>query len=155
MKRLLLILPVAFALTACGTLFGPDHDPVTIHSGISNTTFAVNGNEIGQGSAVYNVPRGDTVVITASHPNCADRTVQTGKSFAAISLLDIFFWPTFIVDAVTGKISKTDPTDYTVTPACHAGDDHYEHMSRAQGHPSRMSEDNPDVDRAYQHREYD
>ena len=116
MKHLMIlaILPLA----GCATIFGDKSDQINIHSNDSRAAISVNGNEIGKGSATYAVPAGQTALITAHERGCADRSVPTGSTIRGAAFLDIFFWPTFLIDAATGAIHKTSPADYTVTPNC-------------------------------------
>jgi hypothetical protein len=116
MKHVLLC--ALFLLSGCASMFGDSTDQVTIHSNDPNAKLLVNGNEIGTGTAVYSVQRGKSVILTATEKGCADRSLPTEQSIDGITWLDIFFWPGFIVDAATGDMHKTDPTDYTVTPDC-------------------------------------
>ncbi len=104
--------------TGCGTLFGRSQDVVTIHSRDPEAAILVNGNEIGKGSATWPVKRGKNAIITASKKGCSDRTVVTEDSIAGAAYFNLLCLLCWIVDAATGKIRKTDPTDYTVTPAC-------------------------------------
>jgi len=104
--------------SGCAAIFGDKSDQITIHSGDPAAKISVNGNQIGTGSAVYSVPAGKMANITASKPGCFDTTIQTDQSIRGATWLDILFWPGFIVDAATGDMHKTDPTDYVVTPNC-------------------------------------
>ena len=40
-----------------------------------------------------------------------DHTMVVNTKFQPIALLDIFLWPTFIIDAATGDIMKIDPAN--------------------------------------------
>ena len=42
------------------------------------------------------------------------RVIALQRSFDAIGIINILFWPGFIVDAVTGAITKYDPATYHV-----------------------------------------
>lgn len=105
-------------LSGCGTLFGRSQDVVTIHSRDKDAEISVNGNAVGTGFATYPVKRGKQATITASKNGCSDRSVITETSIAGPAYINLLCLICWIVDAATGKIYKTDPTDYTVTPAC-------------------------------------
>lgn len=115
-------LAVAVGFTGCATIFGPSQDVVNIQSRDKDATLLVNGNEIGKGSATHPVKRGKMATITASKPGCSDRTIVTEQSLAGLSFLNLLNPLAWIVDAATGKMHKTDPTEYTVTPACSGND---------------------------------
>lgn len=40
--------------------------------------------------------------------------MMVNSKFQPIALLDIFLWPTFIIDAATGDIVKIDPANTNV-----------------------------------------
>ena len=42
------------------------------------------------------------------------RTFELDKEFNKTSILNIFFWPGFLIDALTGALFKYDKTTYTV-----------------------------------------
>jgi hypothetical protein len=118
MKRTLAVLLCCSMLTGCASIFGANADPITIHSKYPDATISVNGNEVGSGQATYKVKRGSSVTIMASRKGCQDRTTISEQAFAGIAALNlvcIFCW---IVDAATGKMHRTYPTDYTINPAC-------------------------------------
>ena len=105
-------------LSGCASIFGSSSDQITIQSNEPGAKIQVNGNEVGQGSAVYSLPRGNSAIVTASKKGCEPRSVPTGQSIDGVTWLDIFFFPAFLVDAATGKMHEADPTHYTVSPAC-------------------------------------
>lgn len=120
MKKALILIPLL--LTGCATVFGPSKDTISINSPDSATKILVDGEYAGTGNVRYPVPRGKTVTITALKAGCAPQVVMTDKSMTGLAWLNIFFWPGFIVDAVTGSIQKADPTTYTVDPVCKLAD---------------------------------
>jgi len=105
-------------LSGCASMFGSSSDMVTIRSTDPYAQLQVNGSDIGQGSAQYKIPRGKEVTITAMRAGCQSRSVQTEKSIVGWTWLNIFVPVGFLVDVATGKINKTDPTDYIVNPFC-------------------------------------
>lgn len=104
--------------TGCASIFGDNNDQISIRSNDPQATLQVNGNNVGTGSAIYSVPHGQTTLITATKPGCEPRSVATSQTIRGATWLDIFFWPTFLIDAATGAMHKTDPDNYTVTPEC-------------------------------------
>ena len=43
-----------------------------------------------------------------------DRTIQMQNEVNMVALLDILFWPSFIVDGVTGGLMKYSNTTYNI-----------------------------------------
>lgn len=117
MKKHLIACVALLALSACATLFGDDNDKIAIHSN-QGASILVNGNQVGTGSTVYSLPRDKKAIITAKKQGCSDMSVPTEQSIVGATFWNILFWPGFIVDAITGKMFKTDPTDYTVMANC-------------------------------------
>ena len=105
-------------LGGCATMFSDKNDKIIVNSKDPEAKILLNGNEIGKGSATYTLPRDRTAMITASKKGCSDNSIQTEQSFNKISLINLLFWPGFIVDAATGAINKADPKEYTVNPRC-------------------------------------
>lgn len=120
MTKLFLPLFAVICLSACATLFGNKSDNITVHSQ-NNARILVDGNEIGRGTALFSLPREKTAVITVKKAGCSDMSLTTEQSVNNTTFLNIFFWPGFIVDAVTGKINEADPTSYMLNPNCSRG----------------------------------
>ncbi|MGB9151557.1 MAG: hypothetical protein WCD70_00535 [Alphaproteobacteria bacterium] len=117
-KRIIAAALILTMLSGCVSMFGDSSDKITVHSNDPAATILVNGNEVGQGSVVYPLPRGKTAILTATKNGCADRSVPTDQSIDGLYWLNIFVWPGLVVDMATGAMKKADPTDYTVTPDC-------------------------------------
>ncbi len=116
--RFLAILAAVSSLTACGALFTDYNGPVTIASDMSDATISMNGLALGKGHVTTQIPGWETPIFTASAPGCNSRSLSVQKTFNSIVILDIFLWPTFIVDVATGAIQKVSPTVYSLTPEC-------------------------------------
>lgn len=109
---------ILMTLSGCVSMFGDSNDKITVRSNDPDANILVNGNEVGQGSVVYSLPRGKTAILTATKNGCADRSVPTEQSIDGLYWVNILVWPGLIVDVATGAAHKADPTDYTVTPDC-------------------------------------
>jgi hypothetical protein len=59
------------------------------------------------------IPKGKDYPVEVTHDSTT-RVMALQRSFDAIGLINIFFWPGFIVDAVTGAITEYDPASYHV-----------------------------------------
>lgn len=117
MKKIVALL-LCLSMTGCATIFTKGYDTVSIHSRDPEADILVNGNVVGKGQAVFPVKKGQQALLTASKKGCQDRTIATGESMNKVAILNLLFIIGWIIDAATGKLHKTDPMDYTVTPAC-------------------------------------
>ena len=70
-------------------------------------------HQSGTTPAVLQVPKGKDYSVEVTH-GTDTRVLPLQRTFDAVSILNIFFWPGFIVDAVTGAITKYDPDTYSV-----------------------------------------
>jgi len=110
-------------LSGCATLFGKKYDTLTIHSTYSDAILLVNGNEIGKGSATYNLPRDKTAIITAHKKGCSDMTLATNQEINNTTFINLIFWPGYLIDAASGSIHEASSTDYTINPICRKKED--------------------------------
>ena len=102
--------------TGCATLFSGTTDQVSISSQPDGARILVDGIDQGTTPATINMKRpglGDTQ-ITLRLDGYRDRIFSIQKGFNTISILNILFWPGFVVDALTGAITKIDPTVYDI-----------------------------------------
>ena len=111
---------VVLLLSGCASVFGGNKDDVSIHSDDPAAKILVNGNSIGTGDAIYQLPRGQTAIVTASKSGCEDRSISTQRDIDWHTWLDVVFWPTLVFDLATGNYHEASPTNYTVTPQCPA-----------------------------------
>jgi len=108
-------LGVAFALfltlTACASIAGENSRRVRVSSIPSGATIVVDNQNYGVTPAVISLPNyiygGKSV--TLKKRGYQDQTMMVNTQFQPIALLDIFLWPTFIVDAAAGNLVKIDP----------------------------------------------
>jgi hypothetical protein len=105
-------------LSSCATIFGDNSDKITIHSKYPDAAILVNGNQVGTGSAVYDLPRGKTAVLTATKSGCSDISMSTDQTLAGITFVNLIFWPGYLIDAASGAIHKAGTLDYMLTPKC-------------------------------------
>lgn len=115
MRNALVGLGLVFGLAGCATMFSGSQDSVTINSNPAGATVLVNGLEMGRTPMTAMVRRGAPGTVTLRMDGYEDRSFQLQSKFNAVTLVNLFFWPGFIIDAVTGAITKYDPTAYSVT----------------------------------------
>jgi len=103
-------------LVGCATLFTGTRDNVTISSNPAGALVLVDGLEMGRTPATIPIKRGfGDKVVTLRMEGQADRTFELQSTFNVATLVNIFFWPGFIVDAATGAMMKYSPVAYNVT----------------------------------------
>ncbi len=111
--KIIIILVPAVILSGCATAFSPSHDPITFTSTPEGAVVFVDGNRIGRTPTTVPIKRQLTpprVEVKAEGYYPANVVMQ--NSFNAVSLWDIFLWPTFFVDVATGNIMKASQFNY-------------------------------------------
>ena len=98
-------------LTGCASIAGNNTRAVTINSAPQGAAIYVDNQEYGVTPATITLPNniygGKSIMVKKAGYHAQTRMVNT--QFQPIALLDVFFWPTFIVDGVTGNLVKLDP----------------------------------------------
>lgn len=121
---LALLCGLAVALTSCATLISGTHQTVTIDSYPPGALVKL-GYQTGTTPVTFSVAKGKHHVVQISQ-GPEKRVLPLSRKLDPVTLLNIIppLWPGFIVDAVTGAITKYNPdviyVDFTV-PA-HATD---------------------------------
>jgi hypothetical protein len=115
MNTLKLGLVTAFiaTLTGCASIAGDNTRKVKVSSYPEGAAIYVDNQQYGTTPATITLPSyiyGGKNVMLKKH-GYQDTSMMVNTSFQPIALLDILFWPTFIVDAVTGDIVKIDPAN--------------------------------------------
>lgn len=103
----------ASMLCGCATIFTPSHDPVTINSVPVGATVYMDGARVGKTPTTIQVKRQLTPPrIELKADGYYPQAVILQNSFNTVALLDILFWPGFIVDAATGTLMKASQFNY-------------------------------------------
>lgn len=99
------------ALSGCASIAGDNTRMVKVESVPAGADIFVDNQNYGVTPSVITLPSniygGKTV--TLKKEGYKDQTMVVNSKFQPIALLDIFFWPTFIVDGATGNLVKIDP----------------------------------------------
>src|ERR1700757_662302 len=110
MVRVFLMILFAFSVTGCASIFTGQYDPVTFSSEPQGATVVINGVAYGKTPTTFNMKRGFGVqTAQLSLDGYQPRTVMVTNTFNLVTLLDILFWPSFIVDAATGSMMSYSP----------------------------------------------
>jgi hypothetical protein len=106
-----LVATLIVTLTGCASIAGDNTRQVKVDSMPQGAAIYVDNQQYGVTPAVITLPSyiygGKNVALKKRGYQDAGMMVNT--SFQPIALLDILFWPTFIVDAATGDLVKIDP----------------------------------------------
>lgn len=71
------------------------------------------GFQSGKTPVTFRIPKGKDYPIEVTYES-KKKLLSLTRTFDAISIINILFWPGFIVDAVTGAITKYDPDTFMV-----------------------------------------
>jgi len=114
LRNLFFLTPV-IVLAGCATVFTPSHDPVTINSVPGGAAVFMDGNRVGKTPLTFPVKRQLTPPrIEVKNEGYHTQTILMQNQFNGVALLNIFFWPGFIVDAATGTLMKASQFTYEV-----------------------------------------
>lgn len=98
-------------LSGCATIAGCNTRVVHVDSYPAGASIYVDNQQYGITPGNITLPTyiyGGKVVV-AKKRGYQDQAAVVNTQFQPISLLDIFLWPTFIVDAAAGNLVKIDP----------------------------------------------
>lgn len=103
-------------LSGCATLFSGTEERITFYSEPSGASVIIDGIVVGTTPATVEVDRPgmEEMRVTVQLDGYDPRVFELDKEFNSASILNIFFWPGFVVDALTGALFKYDKTTYTV-----------------------------------------
>lgn len=112
MKKILLnlLLCVSVICSGCATIFTSDSQNITFGSEPEGANIKVGPYECITPCAIE-IPKGKNFTIEASYDG-QKKVVPLTTKMAGSTLINILFWPGFIIDALTGNIKKYDPTHY-------------------------------------------
>lgn len=111
--KLTLAFLLSLSIAGCASIAGDNTRAVKVDSYPSGAAIYVDNQQYGVTPAVITLPTyiygGKTV--TVRKKGYQEQTMVVNSKFQPIALLDIFLWPTFLIDAATGNIVKIDPAD--------------------------------------------
>lgn len=100
-------------LSGCASIAGHNTRAVKVDSHPTGAAIYVDNQQYGITPAVITLPSyiygGKSV--TVRKKGYADQTAMVNSQFQPIALLDIFFWPTFFIDAATGSLVRINPAN--------------------------------------------
>lgn len=124
MKLLTSIVTVLFlvSISGCATLFGNNSRTVHVNSDPAGASIYLDGNPVGTTPGIV------TIDSTWSNHNILlkkngyePRYASINSTFQPVTILDVLFWPTLIVDGISGNMMKIADSSRTInadlTPA--------------------------------------
>ena len=128
---LALLCSIAVATAGCATIISGTSQTITVHSNPPGAYVQI-GHQTGTTPVTLHIPKGkDYPVEISQGPD--KRVVALNRNLDPMTLLNIIppLWPGFIVDAVTGAITKYDPNVISVDFRTGQAVD-YTHLTRFQ-----------------------
>src|SRR3990167_314486 len=112
MKNLFCLLLVIL-LTGCATIFTKSADPITFTSNPEGARVEGNGAFVGRTPVTVPIKRALTPPqVSLKLKGYEIQHVILQNSFNGVAILNIFFWPGFIVDAATGALMDYEIKNY-------------------------------------------
>jgi hypothetical protein len=109
--KLALSCSLILSLVGCASIAGNNSRAVNVTAAPAGAGIYVDNQQFGIAPATITLPNyiygGKSVTVKKSGYH--DQTLMVNTQFQPIALLDIFLWPTFIIDAATGNLVKIDP----------------------------------------------
>jgi len=100
-------------LSGCASIAGNNTRAVKVNSHPAGAGIYVDNQQYGTTPAVITLPSyiygGKSV--TVRKKGYEDQTAMVNAKFQPIALLDILFWPSFLIDAATGNLVRIDPAN--------------------------------------------
>jgi hypothetical protein len=110
LSRLLTVAALAFTLSGCATLFGDKNRTVLVTSTPSGAKVYFQGAYIGNTPVPITVNNPlDATTVSIRQDGYYESTTPVKTEVQYSTFLNFFFWPGFIVDAITGNIKRVDP----------------------------------------------
>lgn len=98
-------------LTGCASIAGDNTRNVKVNSTPAGAAVYMDGQRFGTTPTTLTLPSsiygGKT--LTIKKLGYQNESVTVNTQFQPVAILDVLFWPTFLVDAATGSLVKIDP----------------------------------------------
>ena len=102
-------------LSGCASIFGDNNKTVQVNSHPQNAQVFANNMPVGTTPVLMTVPSTwSPTFLTFKKKGFADQTAMVNTTFQPVGALNIFIWPGFIVDAISGNMMKVAPESRAV-----------------------------------------
>ena len=93
--------------SGCATIFTRSTDPISFSSRPEGAQVQIDGMNVGRTPVTIPVKRSlSTPQVRLSLDGYESQFVMLSNTFNEVAILNVFFWPGFIVDAATGSLMK-------------------------------------------------
>ena len=98
-------------ISGCASIFGDNTRVVKVDSNPQGAEVYIDNVEYGKTPATIKLPSYiyGGKIITLKKEGYADRSEIIDTQFQKVGILNIFFWPGFLIDGATGSSVKIDP----------------------------------------------
>lgn len=115
-SKLTVLAALSTLVMGCASIAGNNDRTVTVHSNPEGAKVFVGHKQYGTTPAVVRLP---TYIyggkeITVKKAGYESQTQTVNSKFQPVGLLNILFWPGFIIDAATGSTVKIDPAQQDI-----------------------------------------
>lgn len=109
------LLSAAFILNGCASVIGDNNKSVQVNSQPQGAKVFANNMPVGTTPTTISVPSTwSPTVLTLKKKGYADQNTVINTAFQPVGVLNIFFWPGFVIDAATGNMMKVAPESRTI-----------------------------------------
>lgn len=112
---------ICVASASCGTIFNGTRETIFVDSNPQGATVTADGVRLGVTPCSVQLERDQTYVLLIQANGYDNQTVLLSRKLSAWILLDILFWPGFIVDFITGGAYRFTNDRMMVTLRPHGG----------------------------------
>lgn len=111
MKKILnsVLFIAIIALSGCASIAGDNSKVVHVNSKPEGAQVFANNVPVGTTPTQIMVTTWSPTLLTLRKPGYKDTNAEVRTAFQPIGILNIFFWPGFIIDAATGNMMKVAP----------------------------------------------
>ncbi|MDR3492820.1 MAG: PEGA domain-containing protein [Gammaproteobacteria bacterium] len=112
MKQLVIATSLVLTLltAGCASICGDNSKIVHVNSRPGNASVYMNHMPVGETPVTVTVPSTwSPTLLTFKKKGYQTETTQINNAFQPVGLVNILFWPGFIVDAVSGNMMKVAP----------------------------------------------
>jgi hypothetical protein len=99
--------------SGCASIFTRSTDPITFNSIPEGAKVELNGMKVGRTPVTVPVKRKlSAPQVRLSLDGYEPQYVMLDNTFNGVAILNVFFWPGFIIDAATGRLMKYSVLNY-------------------------------------------
>lgn len=116
MRNVLVAIAALFFLNGCATIFSSTEDDITFDSNPQGARIVIDGITVGTTPATIEVDRPglEDTDVTVELEGYDPLRFELDKEFNNVAILNVLFWPGFLVDALTGALTKYDKKSYNI-----------------------------------------